>query len=157
MTAVPRTPPAHWTEERSRPLPPKTRCFEYGGLRVLSTLDDMEAPDGSREVIPQWHVSVSRRGKRPDDADVARALRAFQMENAEEDNHHPGVARHFFMPVDPSRRVTCECKTEETVVTEPDGYRWSNDLKACRGCDFAALTGRRCALHLRREQETAHT
>jgi hypothetical protein len=70
------------------------------------------------------------------------------MEGSEEDNHHPGIARHFWMVVDPARRVDCECKVGETVVKEPDGYKWSNDPGACRGCDYArTFPGHPCPLH----------
>src|SRR4029077_12117474 len=141
-------PPPHWDR-----LPPDRRLryehevWGYGPLRVISEVMDMEAPDGSGDVIPQWHISISRKGERCDDHDVGRVLRAFEMEGAEEDNHHPGVARHFFLTVDPARRVACECKADEAVVVDPDGYRWSNDPKDCRGCEFQRISGRACPIH----------
>lgn len=107
---------------------------------VTSQLADMKAPDGSGDVIPQWLVAISSRGRRPKDHEVRHALISFGMEEAEEDNHHPGIARHFFLPVDPSRRVDCECKSDETVVVERDGYRWSNTTEGpCRGCEMERM------------------
>ncbi len=74
------------------------------------------------------------------------------MVGAEEDNHHPGNARHFWRPLDPSHRVDCECKEDEVLVTDADGYRWTNpqDGEPCRGCDFESLTGKPCPLHTMR-------
>jgi hypothetical protein len=117
------------------------------GLHVISALEVASYPDGQGEG-PQWHVSVSKGGKRPKDKELRAALRAFGMVGAEEDNHHPGVARHLWLPVDPSRRVDCECKEEEALITEPDGYKWTNPREGrCRGCAIAPLTGKPCPLH----------
>lgn len=122
--------------------------YERGPLRVITTLEMAELPDGAG-VGPQWHVSVSRAGKRPRPADVERVLRVFDLLGAEEDNHHPGIARHFWMPVDPAHRVDCECKVDEVMVVEPDGYRWSNARaeSGCRGCEYERLIGQPCRLH----------
>ena len=118
------------------------------GTTVISTLDMAEAPDGSGEMIPQWHISISNLGKRPSQLVVDVALKAFEMVGAEEDNHHPGNARHFWMPIDPERRVDCECKTDETVIQDPDGYTWTNPKDgSCRGCDLSRAIGKPCPLH----------
>lgn len=121
----------------------------FGHVAVISALVNAELPDGSGELGPQWHISITRKRRRPKDTDVRRALRAFGMVGAEEDNHHPGYARHFWLPVDPARRVDCECKAEETTIVEADGYRYTNphDPAECRGCDFQRLTGKPCPLH----------
>jgi hypothetical protein len=119
--------------------------WQSGPLRVISALDIANLPKGG--VGPQWHISVTRNGKRASDLELRRALRAFDMVGAEEDNHHPGNARHFFMPVDPAERVECECKTTEETVVERDGYRWSNSPVQCRGCEWERLFGRTCRLH----------
>lgn len=119
-----------------------------GRAIVISALEDATAPDGAGDTIPQWHVSVSELGRRPSPRVLRKALRAFRMEEAEEDNHHPGVARHFWLPVDKSRRVSCECKETEKVVREADGYTWTNPTDApCRGCELQRLLGKRCPLH----------
>lgn len=149
---APRRPPAHWDRVRDRRLAALGHeGWTYGGMLVITEVDVMEAPDGSGEVIPQWHISVSLRGRaRVTDADLDRARRAFGMDGAswaEEDNHHPGVARHLFLPVDPGRRVDCECKATEIQRLEPDGYRWSDDPESCRGCELERITGRACPRH----------
>lgn len=119
-----------------------------GPIIVVSALEEANYPDGAG-IGPQWHISITARGKRPKPHHVRRALRAFGMVGAEEDNHHPGNARHYWMPVDPTHRVDCECKTDEKLLTESDGYRWTNPHKQneCRGCAIAPLTKRPCPVH----------
>ena len=66
--------------------------------------------------------------RRATDEEVARILREFDMVGAEEDNHHPGLARHFWRLCElrPGEVVgMCECKEGETQVVEADGYVWS--------------------------------
>lgn len=141
-------PPAHWDCAGPAPARVNATAWRYAGLLVLSELSTMEAPDGKGDAIPQWLISISKGGKRPSDRDVARVLEAFDMVGAEEDNHGPGISRHFFLVVDPARRVECECKTDETVVTEPDGYRWSTPKDGpCSGCEYAEITGKPCPVH----------
>lgn len=145
--------PLMWRRRTSPPLSPapiRASAWQLGPVVVLSALELVKAPDGQGDEIPQWHISIADVGKRPSPKHVRRALRAFGMVGAEEDNHHPGNARHFWMPVDPARRVACECKEDEAVVVEPDGYRWTNPHEGegpCRGCEFAAIAGRPCSIH----------
>ena len=77
----------------------------------------------------QNHVSVAVRGhgRHPSDAEMASVRRDFDMEDAEEDNHSPGCARHLFLPLYLPRGTVgaCDCKDDETQVVEADGYRWS--------------------------------
>jgi hypothetical protein len=124
--------------------------WRSGPVRVTSALEDAEYPDGIGGG-PQWHISISAMGKRPKEHHVRRALRAFGMVSAEEDNHHPGVARHFWMPVDPAHRVECQCKTDEDVIVDPDGYEWTNPKpesgEECRGCEFEKMRGKPCPIH----------
>ena len=125
--------------------------WRYGCIYAISTLVEAELPDGSGRRGPQWHISISRSGKRPSAGDVRKALRSFGLVGAEEDNHHPGVARHFWRPVDPGARVDCECKTTEELIVEPDGYRWTNPTsesgEPCRGCEHVVVTGQPCPIH----------
>lgn len=111
------------------------------GTSVLSAVIAAKLPRSGR-VGPQWHVSVVDRksataASRPSDGQMSLARCAFDLLAAEEDNHHPGRARHLFLPVDPSERVECECKTDEVVVTDFDGYQWTNPADGeCRGCEL---------------------
>ena len=124
--------------------------WQLGMVVVISALERAEAPDGRGDVIPQWHVSVSSRGRRIDNRALHAVLRDFRMVGAEEDNHHPGIARNLWLTVNPTRRVDCECKTSEAVVQEPDGYRWSNPKPGdgeCRGCQLTRMNGTPCSIH----------
>lgn len=77
------------------------------------------------EIRNQIMVSVSFRGKRPSDWQCKRALELNGLPtDIEEDNHLPGITRSFFW-VEGVENGVCECKTDETVVVEPDGYVWS--------------------------------
>ena len=120
--------------------------WRSGGVTVGSELAVADYPDGSG-VGPQWLVSVSENGGRPSRHALRAALKAFGMLGTEEDNHHPGIARHFWLPVDPSKRVDCQCKASEVTVAD-GAYRWTNPVDGpCRGCELQGLTGRPCPLH----------
>ena len=154
----PRPRSSAWVELCPWPLvedgPPVGAVYERGGrLRVISTRILAVYPD-SDGVGLQDHVSVSCAGHRPTVREVALALAAFGMVGTEEDNHHPGIARHFWRAVDPAHRVECQCKTTETTIVDGN-YAWTNPIDAvegesCRGCEFERLSGRPCPLHRRR-------
>ncbi len=126
------------------------RVWRRGGLLVISTLELAEAPRDETRTIPTWHISVTENGERPSAHGLAKALRAFGMEGAEEDNHHPGKARNFWLAVDPAERVTCQCKETEDVRREPGGYEWTNPKEEldCRGCELELITGAKCPIHV---------
>lgn len=146
-------PGAKWERREMTLLRPATLLsvswWSLGKVFVCSALENAELPDRSG-VGPQWHISISRSGVRPSATDVAKALRAFGMVGSEEDNHQPGVARHFWLPVDPAHRVDCECKEDEDTIVEPDGYRWTNpnNGEPCRGCEFQQQFGKPCPVHV---------
>lgn len=129
------------------------------GVRVISSLDVMFLPGtGDTETGPTWLISVSKNGVRCSDADLHRVSEAFEMPAFDEDNHYPGISRALFCPVDERYRSACECKVNETVVVEPDGYTWTTDpAKGCRGCDleeFGRRIGRRmpCPIHAQADE-----
>lgn len=122
-------------------------AWQSGPVRVISALEIADYPDGNGSG-PQWHVSVSGPRRRPKPHEVRRALRAFGMADAEEDNHHAGNARHFWIPLDEAHRVDCECKTSERTIVEPDGYTFTTPVDGpCRGCELGPITGRTCPIH----------
>jgi hypothetical protein len=127
--------------------PASASAWACGPIFVTSTLSNMERPGGSPG--PTWLIAISRRGSRPRPTDVRKALRAFGMTAAEEDNHGPGNTRSFFLVVDAALRGICECKTDESVHRDPDGYTYSlgEDPTKCGGCDLAPITGRPCPSH----------
>lgn len=127
----------------------------HDGLAAISDLVDAKYPQDPGGG-PTWHVSVVFNGdRRPTNAELARAVDAFGFEVFDEDNHHPGAARHLFMPVDPSKRAGCECKITERTVVEADGYTWTtpaDEAEGCRGCAYEQMTAalgdrRQCPLH----------
>lgn len=128
------------------PEPEGAIYLHESGLTAISTRVNAEYPDRTG-VGPPGPRLVLLRGPAATDRAPGRA-RAFGMVGTEEGNHHPGVARHFWRPVDPARRVDCECKADEVTVVEPDGYRWTNPADGpCRGCELERATGRPCSLH----------
>lgn len=95
------------------------RWIHPSGLVVVSSLDT--TPRG-----PEWHVSVSKSGGRCTPEEAALACRDFGIAGAEEDNHTSGLARHFWMAVDPAKRTDCECKETEETIVEGD-YAWQRE------------------------------
>lgn len=102
------------------------------GLLVVSSVDLAEF----RGVVrPQYHVSISSPSsvcgleltpRRPVDHECQAVLAEMGMRGAEEDNHEPGLARHFWRLCEaaPDEAMGCECKETEETVVEPDGHRW---------------------------------
>lgn len=145
--------PEHGFSKYTR-LPVGDVYRSHDGLQVISSLDDMELPGSDGLVGPTWLVSVTRYGERPTDGDLRRVIEAFDMPAFEEDNHFPGASRALFCPLDERYRVECECKLTETVVVEPDGYRWTTPSDGpCRGCELSHLVrsnrlpARPCPIH----------
>jgi hypothetical protein len=149
---IPRQPAGlEWHRREDRILDGfRVETWRSGPVLVTSGAHLMDGPDGGPPCW-QWKIAISNLGKRPKPAHVRRALRAFGMTEAEQDNHEPGNAVHFFLVCDPSRRVECECKADEDVVLDQDGHRWTNPKpetgEPCRGCTTSAVTKRPCPLH----------
>lgn len=79
------------------------------------------------EIGPEYHLSVSKNGRRCTSDEANWALRCFKMEGAYEDNHVPfGVVRNFWKPV--AERligIDCPCESSETAFKEDKGdYIW---------------------------------
>lgn len=129
----------------------------HDGIAVVSGCHTAPLPGTDGTLGPQWKVSVSRldrldrrgtTGERATDDDLRRVIDAFAMPAWDEDNHHPGVARHLWCPHDETARLACECHLSETTIVDVDGYRWTNDeSKPCRGCEYEQLVGTPCPLH----------
>lgn len=128
----------------------------HDGLVVVSALEHAFLPGSGDppQVGPQWLVSVSRtaggaNGRcRATDGDVERVVDSFAMPAWDEDNHHPGIARHLWCPVEVRYQQACECKVTERVIVESSGYQWTTDVDGgCRGCEYRRLFGLPCTLH----------
>lgn len=78
----------------------------------------------SKLLVPSFCVSISDNGHRPSNDVIRSVLADFGLEGAEEDNHLPGVARHFWLDEGRDVQPECECKKTEETIVEPDGYCW---------------------------------
>lgn len=81
----------------------------------------------SKLIVPSVQLSISVRGGRPSDDVIRGVLADFALEGAEEDNHSPGIARHFWLDDGRTVQPECECKQVEETVVEQDGYRWQRE------------------------------
>lgn len=133
-----------------RSIGARSAWCSHDGLVVVSGRELAHLP-GTHPPVPgdQWLVSVSRSPDRASSDDAQRVVECFAMPAFDEDNHHPGIARHLWCPVDEQYRHACECKLTEELIVDDDGYEWTNDTSApCRGCELGRLTGRPCPLHV---------
>jgi hypothetical protein len=129
---APKAPPAwaNWNYHGSMrsPLGDDHHVWSRHRLRVISSVGRMDFRGEQRW---QWLISVGLRGgqARPNDDELARALKDFGMGKAEEDNHEPGVSRKFFLLCDlpAGSAPQCECKETEETVVESDGVAWQKD------------------------------
>lgn len=124
-------------------------------LLVVSSIVNTELP-GSGEpplIGPTWHLSASRPGTQAEarctvtDEDLLRVADCFALPAFDEDNHHPGIARHLFCPLEEEYRSACECKVAEQLIVEPGGYRWTTETGECRGCEYERMYGLPCTIH----------
>lgn len=122
----PKAPITGWTYVQGWDLPGEVaHIWRNDRLGVVSGFGDMEYQG---IVVPHFHVSASVIGhdRRPTNDELAVVRKAFDMEDAEEDNHHPGRIRNLFRPVHLPRGTAgiCDCKANEETVTEADGFQW---------------------------------
>lgn len=76
------------------------------GFVVISSL---EVADGitRNEAIPQYHLSISKQGKRRCSSQEAKFIyKQFAMDGCLEDNHTGGFIRSFWLPIDENKIVT---------------------------------------------------
>jgi len=102
-------------------------AWRNGTILALSSRHAAVESHKSKLVVPSFQLSISDRGRRPSDEVIRGVLADFDLEGAEEDNHSPGVARHFWLDEGRSVQPECECKKTEEIVVEPDGYQWQRD------------------------------
>lgn len=96
--------------------------WQKGHLCALSSVVMIE--DEHQPAHWEWIISFSKMGRaRLTNEEIKICLKAFGAEDFEEDNHEPGIARKFWLAVDPQFRKPCPCKDEE-VITEGE-YQYS--------------------------------
>lgn len=92
--------------------------WQSGQYRALSSLVNID--DGHQPPHYEWVVSFSKSSRETlTDTEVKKCLKEFDALDFEEDNHEPGIARKFFLPVEHKYRKPCPCKDEE-IVREGD-------------------------------------
>lgn len=132
----------------------------HDGILVVSSIVNAELPGSGQPPLVglTWHVSISRRRdyavSTPEtprctvtDSDLLRVVECFDLPAYDEDNHHPGIARHLFCPLDEQYRGACECKVNEQLIVEPGGYHWTTEPGECRGCRYERDFGLACTIH----------
>lgn len=92
------------------------------GPFVLSAVEVAHDP-GAPDLGPEYHLSVSLRGRRCSTADALFALAAFELLDAKEDNHVPnGKVRNWWRPVaDHLAGFECPCQDSEPAMVEDKG------------------------------------
>ncbi len=92
------------------------------GLNVISAVEVATDP-GEPDKGPEYHISISRDGKRCSSSDAKQVLADFEIDGAEEDNHVPnGVVRNFWRPVaEHLIGLECPCKASEPLMAEDKG------------------------------------
>ena len=96
---------------------PEWTCWyhEPSGSTVLSSV---HTPDP--DIGPEWHVSISTRGKRSGRGVVAILCRDFEMPADGEDNHvAEGTGRHFWLAVNKDKAAPCPCRDNEPAIETP--------------------------------------
>lgn len=133
--------------------PGQTLYVSHDGLHVISSLENADLPGSGDppQQGPSWLITVSKPGPERcnvTDDDLRRVIDAFAMPAYDEDNHHPGIARHLWCPLDERYQQACECKLTEVTITEANGYQWTTDTDGeCRGCEYQRMFGKPCTIH----------
>jgi len=97
------------------------------GVGALSSMIEVE--DEHLPLHWEWLVSFSHISRRRlTNEEMKRVIKDWGIEQFEEDNHESGIARKFWLAVDPSYRKPCPCKDEEQVI-EGD-YVWSRKISS---------------------------
>ncbi|MBG0879401.1 hypothetical protein H0X90_21665 [Burkholderia sp. 9775_39] len=95
-------------------------------LFVISAVE-VAAPEGGVSKGPEYHISISLQTlegtARCTSANAMFVLSAFDLLEAEEDNHVPnGLVRNFWRPIaDNLVGLECACKADEPAIVEDKG------------------------------------
>lgn len=97
--------------------------YPQQGIAVISALEVARDPEDVIDKGPEYHISISKNGGRCSRNEARFVLKAFAMEDADEDNHVPGgFVRNFWMPVaEKYIGHVCPCKDEEPAIIEDKG------------------------------------
>lgn len=106
-------------------FPGKAYQHLKSGLCVISSLEVADPKLG-----PEYHISVSKVGRRCTSEEGAWVISQFDMDGADEDNHVPyGQVRNYWKPVaERLHGYVCPCKDTEQAIKEDKGdYVWRED------------------------------
>lgn len=97
-------------------------AWQNGNVCALSSV--IQVIDEHLPLHWEWLISFSNMGKKVlSNDELKQPLKHFGAEEFEEDNHEKGIARKFFMAVEPRFRKPCPCK-DEILITEGE-YQYS--------------------------------
>ena len=99
-------------------------AFQHNeGFFAISAVEVPNIEAGSEPLGPEYHLSISKSGKRCSSGDAQWVLKQFGMEGATEDNHVPhGFVRNFWKPVAESKiGYECPCIDNEPAIKEDKG------------------------------------
>ena len=100
--------------------------YPQQGITVISAVE-VAVDTGGYSKGPEYHVSISKAGGRCSRNEARFVLKAFRMQDAEEDNHVPGgFVRNYWLPVNENLTgQECPCKESEPVIRENKGdFEW---------------------------------
>lgn len=116
-----------WQQVRMPSVLPDSGCTTEAWVHKdgFFAISAVEAPEPER-VGAEYHISISKAGGRCTPEEALWVLLEFGIPEAEEDNHHSGIARQFWRPcADKEVGNECPCKEEETAIVEDGGaYIW---------------------------------
>ena len=108
-----------WQLVGTSPVPGFTHAEIWRHPTGLNVLTNVETPD--QDIGPEYHVSVTMMGRRCTSNEAMVALKAFDMEYSDEDNH-TAIARNYWQPVaDSKAEYVCPCKETEPAIKMDKG------------------------------------
>ena len=117
-----------WVEGPTAPVsemfgyPSKYWFYPERKIAVISAVEVASDP-GEIELGPEYHISISKNRSRCSTNEARFVLKAFDMIDADEDNHVPGgFVRNYWKPVAENLiGYVCPCKEEEPAIVEDKG------------------------------------
>lgn len=116
---------------KGRTPPSGAHVYDHiDGTRILSAVENV-ADDGLN-----YHISISRNGRRISLQDALAALSGFEAPFHPdfwlEDNHASSIARNFWVHTDPAKRKPCDCISKEKPHQEGD-FLWRESSRVEAG------------------------
>lgn len=125
----PKTPHGNgWVDLGPTPITAATgfesNAWEYPAQQIVA-ISAVEVARDPNDIDkgPEYHLSISKPGARCTRNEARFVTKAFDMTDAEEDNHVPGgFVRNYWLPVAENLiGHECQCKTTEPAIKEDSG------------------------------------